>query len=51
MILSAGAFAQAKVDDIAKFKTETIDFGKIPQGTPAVATFVVTNTGNERSDH
>lgn len=47
MILSAGAFAQAKADDIAKFKTETIDFGKIPQGTPAVATFVVTNTGTK----
>ncbi len=47
LVLSAGAFAQAKADDIAKFKVETIDFGKIPQGTPAVATFVVTNIGTK----
>lgn len=47
LVLSAGLFAQAKADDIAKFKSETIDFGKIPQGTPAVATFIVTNTGTK----
>ena len=47
MILSAGAFAQAKADAIAQFKVETIDFGKIPQNTPAVATFVVTNIGTK----
>lgn len=47
LVLSAGVFAQAKADDIAKFKTETIDFGKIEQNKPAVATFVVTNTGTK----
>lgn len=43
MVLSAGVFAQAKADDIAKIKQETIDLGKIPQGIPAVSTFIVTN--------
>ena len=45
MVLSAGVFAQAKSDDIAKIKLETIDLGKIPQGIPAVSTFIVTNIG------
>ncbi len=45
MVLSAGVFAQAKADDIAKIKQETIDLGKIPQGIPAVSTFIVTNIG------
>ncbi len=45
MVLSAGVFAQVKADDIAKIKMETIDLGKIPQGIPAVSTFVVTNIG------
>ena len=45
MVLSAGVFAQAKADDIAKIKLETIDLGKIPQGIPAVSTFIVTNIG------
>ncbi|MCY7293626.1 MAG: DUF1573 domain-containing protein [Ferruginibacter sp.] len=45
MALSAGVFAQAKADDIAKIKMETIDLGKIPQGIPAVSTFIVTNIG------
>ena len=47
LILSAGVFAQAKSDDLAKFKTETIDQGKIMQNTPEVATFMVTNTGSK----
>ena len=45
MVLSAGVFAQVKADDIAKIKQETIDLGKIPQGIPAVSTFIVTNIG------
>lgn len=45
LVLSAGAFAQAKSDDIAKIQLETIDLGKIPQGVPAVSTFIVTNIG------
>ena len=43
MVLSAGVFAQAKADDIAKIKQEVVDLGKIPQGIPAVSTFIVTN--------
>lgn len=45
LVLATGAFAQAKSDDIAKIQTETIDLGKIPQGVPAVSTFIVTNIG------
>lgn len=43
--LSATAFAQSKVAEVAKFATETIDFGKIKQGVPQKGTFVVTNIG------
>ena len=43
--LSAGAFAQVKSDEIAKIKEETINLGKVPQGIPAVSTFIVTNIG------
>lgn len=46
-LVSTSLFAQKKSDDIAKFNTETFDFGKIKQGVPATATFVVTNTSNE----
>jgi hypothetical protein len=45
LVLSIAAMAQVKSDDIAKIKVETIDLGKIPQGVPAVSTFVVTNIG------
>ena len=45
LVLSAGAFAQTKSDDIAKIQVETIDLGKIPQGVPAVSTFIVKNIG------
>ena len=47
LVLSAGVFAQAKSDDLAKFKTETIDQGKLLQNTPEVATFTVINTGSK----
>ena len=47
LVLSAGAFAQAKADELAKFKTESIDFGKIQQSNPATATFTVMNTGSK----
>jgi hypothetical protein len=47
LVLSAGAFAQAKADDLGKFKTESIDFGKIQQSNPATATFTVMNTGSK----
>ena len=46
LALATASFAQeVKSDDIAKIKVETIDLGKIPQGTPATATYVVTNIG------
>lgn len=49
---SATVFAQTsgsskKADNIAKFNTETVDFGKIKQNVPATATVVVTNIGTE----
>ena len=44
---SAMLFAQKTAADVAKFTSETIDLGKIKQGIPAVATFVVTNIGKE----
>lgn len=45
--LTATAFAQKKVADVAKFATETIDFGKIKHNVPQKGTFVVTNISNE----
>jgi hypothetical protein len=44
-VVAASSFAQAKADDVAKIKVETIDLGKIPQGVPATATYTVTNIG------
>jgi len=40
-------FAQKTVADVAKFESETIDLGKVKQGVPATATFVVKNVGTE----
>ena len=36
-----------KASDIAQFKTETIDLGKIKQGNPTTAIFSVANIGKE----
>lgn len=47
LLLTTVLFAQKKADDVAKFKTETIDLGKIQQGNPTVATFSVANIGME----
>jgi Protein of unknown function (DUF1573) len=44
---SALLFAQKTAADVAKFASETIDLGKIKQGVPVTATFVVTNIGTE----
>ncbi len=44
--ITSAAFAQPqvkKVADVAKFDSETIDFGKIKQSVPAKGTFTVTN--------
>lgn len=40
-------FAQKKIADVAKFDSETIDFGKIKQSVPQKGTFKVTNIGTE----
>lgn len=45
--LTATAFAQKKVDDMAKFTTETINLGKIKQGVPTKGVFTVTNVSNQ----
>lgn len=46
-LVSTTLFAQPKANDVAKFNTETFNFGKIKQGVPAKATFIVTNTGSQ----
>ncbi|MES2848512.1 MAG: DUF1573 domain-containing protein [Bacteroidota bacterium] len=45
--LTTTAFAQKKIADVAKFASETIDFGKIKQNVPQKGTFIVTNISNE----
>lgn len=45
--VSAVAMAQKKVADVAQFKAETIDLGKIKVGNPSTAIFSVTNVGKE----
>ncbi len=47
LTFSAMLFAQKTAADVAKFASETIDMGKVKQGVPATATFVVTNIGSE----
>ncbi len=47
LTFSAMLFAQKTSADVAKFTLETIDLGKIKQGVPVTATFVVTNIGTE----
>ena len=39
------SFAQAKLADVAEFKAETIDLGKMKVNIPTTATFVVKNIG------
>ena len=45
--LTTTVMAQKKIADVAKFTTETIDFGKIKQGVPQKGTFTVTNISKE----
>ncbi|MEO7264235.1 MAG: DUF1573 domain-containing protein [Ferruginibacter sp.] len=47
LILSSSLMAQKKADDVAKFKSETIDMGKLEQSKPQTVVFVVTNIGKE----
>lgn len=46
-LLGTTLFAQKKIDDIAKFASETINLGKIKQGVPAKGIFTVTNVSNQ----
>ena len=45
--ITTTVMAQKKIADVAKFTTETIDFGKIKQGVPQKGTFTVTNISSE----
>ena len=45
--ISTTSFAQTKVTDVAKFNTESIELGKLKQGVPATATFVIKNIGKK----
>jgi hypothetical protein len=47
VVLTISVFAQKTVADVAKIASETIDLGKVKQGVPVTATFVVTNIGKE----
>jgi hypothetical protein len=47
LVMTVSLFAQKTVADVAKIATETIDLGKIKQGVPATATFIVTNVSKE----
>lgn len=47
LMLTTGLFAQKKADDVAKFKTESIDLGKVNQDNPVTGIFEVTNIGKE----
>ena len=46
-IVTAGATAQTKPDDVAKFNTNKYDFGKVKQNVPAVYSFEITNTSDK----
>lgn len=47
LVLSTSLIAQKKADDVAKFKAETIDMGKLEQSKPQTVVFVVTNISKE----
>ena len=47
LFVSTSLFAQQKANDIAKFNTEVVDFGKIKQNVPVTATYIVTNIGKQ----
>ncbi len=41
------SFGQKKAADVAKFNAETIEMGKVKQGVPATAKFLIVNVSNE----
>ena len=47
VVITSVAVAQKKLDEVAKFTTETINLGTLKVGNPSTATFQVTNIGVE----
>ncbi len=47
LVFSVAVMAQTKVDDIAKFNTETHSFGKIKQGVPVTYYFEIKNVSDK----
>jgi Protein of unknown function (DUF1573) len=47
LVIAAASFGQKKAADVAKFELETIELGKVKQGNPVTAKFLVTNVGTE----
>jgi hypothetical protein len=49
LVLTTGVFAQTqkKADEVAKFKSEVIDLGKLKQDNPTTAVFEVVNISKE----
>lgn len=47
LVICSVAIAQKKPDDVAKFATEVINMGKLPQNIPAKVTFRLTNISKE----
>jgi hypothetical protein len=47
LVFTTAIFAQKKSDDVAKFKTETLELGKLKQDVPTAGVFEVTNIGKE----
>jgi Protein of unknown function (DUF1573) len=47
LIIAAASFAQKTAASVAKFDAETIDLGKVKQGSPTTAKFLITNIGTE----
>ena len=45
LLFSVALFAQKTSSDVARFKTDVVDLGNIPQDVPAKAVFTVTNVG------
>jgi hypothetical protein len=47
LVIAAASFGQKTAASVAKFESETIDLGKVKQGNPTTAKFLVTNVGTE----
>jgi hypothetical protein len=47
LVFSVAVMAQPKSDELAKFNTETHNFGKIKQGTPVTYYFEIKNISNK----